>query len=178
MSDTVPESTNNATNNAPESAPARPHAPLIAAASVALLALIALAWLRPSPADYCKPIASADEELATALRIRKVGSIHFAQAAPAGARKPRAGEAVFKAQCAACHATGVSGAPKFGNAAEWAPRISQGFEALVRSAAQGKGAMPAQAGGAASELEVARAVAYMANAAGGKFEEPAAPAAE
>ena len=34
--------------------------------------------------------------------------------------------------------------------------------------------MPAQAGGAASELEVARAVAYMANAAGAQFEEPAA----
>ena len=80
--------------------------------------------------------------------------------------------------CSACHASGVSGAPKFQDAAAWAPRIAQGFETLVNSASKGKNAMPAQAGGVASELEVARAVAYMANAAGGKFEEPAAPAAE
>jgi hypothetical protein len=42
---------------------------------------------------------------------------------------------------------------------------------------KGKNAMPAQGGGAQSDLEVARAVAYMANAGGAKFDEPKAPAA-
>ena len=151
-------------------------APIIAASAAALLALIALAWLLPSPADYGKSLPSATQELDMARRIQKVGSIRFAQAAK-GPREPRAGEAVFKAQCAACHAAGVSGAPRFENGSEWAPRISQGFDALVSAAVHGKGAMPAQAGGSATELEVARAVAYMANAAGAQFEEPAAPAA-
>lgn len=152
-------------------------APIIAASAAALLALIALAWLLPSPADYGKSLPSATQELDMARRIQKVGSIRFAQAAK-GPREPRAGEAVFKAQCAACHAAGVSGAPRFENGSEWAPRISQGFDALVSAAVHRKGAMPAQAGGSATELEVARAVAYMANAAGAQFEEPAAPAAQ
>lgn len=38
--------------------------------------------------------------------------------------------------------------------------------------------MAPQGGGAFSDLEIGRAVVYLANAAGAKFEEPAAPAAE
>ena len=37
--------------------------------------------------------------------------------------------------------------------------------------------MGAQGGGEFSELEIGRAVVYMVNAAGGKLEEPKAPAA-
>jgi hypothetical protein len=46
----------------------------------------------------------------------------------------------------------------------------------VNSALKGKGAMSAQGGGEFSDLEIARAVAYMASQAGGKFKEPEAPA--
>lgn len=84
---------------------------------------------------------------------------------------------MFKAQCSACHATGAAGAPKFGDAGAWGPRIKQGFDALVNSALKGKGAMGAQGGGDFTDIEIARAVAYMANNGGGKFEEPKAPAA-
>ena len=49
---------------------------------------------------------------------------------------------------------------------------------LVSTALKGKGAMGAQGGGDFSDVEIARAVAYMANQSGGKFEEPKAPAAE
>ncbi|MDG5978198.1 class I cytochrome c [Hydrogenophaga taeniospiralis CCUG 15921] len=69
------------------------------------------------------------------------------------------------------------GAPKFGDAAAWGPRIGTGYEALLNSALKGKNAMAAQGGGAFSDLEIGRAVVHMANAAGGKFEEPQAPAA-
>ncbi|MFT3719103.1 c-type cytochrome [Pseudorhodoferax sp.] len=107
-----------------------------------------------------------------ALRLQKIGTVEIRDA-----NRPLAsGEAVFKAQCAACHATGVAGAPKFGDAAAWAARIATGFDALVHSALKGKGAMAPQGGGDFSDLEISRAVAYMANAGGGKFEEPAAPA--
>jgi len=47
----------------------------------------------------------------------------------------------------------------------------------VNSALKGKGAMAPQGGGDHSDVEIARAVVHMANAAGAKFEEPKAPAA-
>jgi cytochrome c5 len=121
-----------------------------------------------------KPAAGAvDPELATAMRIQRIGSVELRDAN----RPLQAGDAVYKAQCAACHATGMAGSPKFGDAAAWAPRIATGYEALLTSALKGKGAMGAQSGGAFSDLEIGRAVVHMANAAGGKLAEPAAPAA-
>ena len=112
-------------------------------------------------------------EQGIAARIQKVGSVEIRDA-----NRPLAGgEQVFKAQCAACHATGVAGAPKLGDAAAWAARIQTGFDALVHSALKGKGAMAPQGGGDFEDTEIARAVAYLANAAGGKFPEPQKPAA-
>ncbi|RZI83701.1 MAG: cytochrome c5 family protein [Rubrivivax sp.] len=111
---------------------------------------------------------------ATAHRIMPVGSVQIkAVSANAG---PRGGEEVFKAQCATCHASGALGAPKLGDAAAWGPRIGAGLAALAQSALKGKNAMPPQGGGDFSDLEVTRAAAYMANAGGAKFTEPAAPA--
>jgi len=92
-------------------------------------------------------------------------------------RPLKSGEEVYKAQCIACHAAGAAGAPKFGDAAAWGPRIKTGFAALMNSSLKGKGAMGAQGGGDFSDIEIGRAVAFMANAAGAKFEEPKAPAA-
>ncbi|NDP38377.1 MAG: cytochrome c5 family protein, partial [Rhodoferax sp.] len=82
-----------------------------------------------------------------------------------------------KAQCTACHTAGVVGAPKFGDAAAWAPRIQTGYDALLNAALKGKNAMAAQGGGEFQDLEIGRAVVYMANAAGGKFAEPQAAGA-
>jgi cytochrome c5 len=120
-----------------------------------------------------KPAAGAvDPELATAIRIQRVGSVELRDAN----RPLQAGDAVYKAQCAACHDAGLAGAPKFGDAAAWGPRVATGYEALLTSALKGKNAMGAQAGGAFSDIEIGRAVVHMANAGGGKFAEPSAPA--
>ena len=120
-----------------------------------------------------KPLAGADDaERAVAHRIQKIGVVEIRDAN----RPLAAGEAVYKAQCVACHAAGVAGAPKFGDVAAWAPRIATGYEALLTSALKGKGAMAAQGGGDFQDVEIGRAVVYMAAAAGGKFAEPAAPA--
>jgi len=89
----------------------------------------------------------------------------------------RSGEAVYTAQCSACHAAGVAGAPKFGDAAAWAPRIKTGYDALLTSALKGKNAMSAQGGGEYDDTEIGRAVVYMTNKAGATFAEPQAPAA-
>lgn len=87
------------------------------------------------------------------------------------------GEAVYTATCSACHATGAAGSPKFGDAAAWGPRIAQGFETLVKHATEGLRAMPAKGGNPdLDDIEVARAVAYMADKGGAKFKEPDAPA--
>ena len=119
---------------------------------------------------------AADESAQIASRLQKVGSVEIRDAN----RPLKSGEEVYKAQCAACHATGAAGAPKFEDAAAWAPRIKTGLEALVHSSLTGKGAMAAQGGGDFDDVEIARGVVYMANAAGAKFQIPeraAAPAA-
>lgn len=122
-----------------------------------------------------KPAAGAvNMEKAVAERIQKIGAVEVRDAN----REMKSGEDVFKAQCAACHATGAAGAPKFGDAVAWGSRVKNGFEALYTSAIKGKGAMGAQGGGDFSDYEIARAVVYMANAGGAKFEEPPKPAAE
>ncbi|WP_370680708.1 cytochrome c5 family protein [Comamonas sp. GB3 AK4-5] len=116
---------------------------------------------------------AGNNDRAQAQRLQKIGSVEIRDAN----RPLRGGEEVYKGQCAACHATGMSGAPKFGDAAAWGPRLGQGFEALVQSALKGKGLMGAQGGGEFNDLEISRGVAFMANAAGGKFDEPQPPAA-
>jgi cytochrome c5 len=93
-----------------------------------------------------------------------------------GAKALRAGEEVYKAQCSACHAAGAAGAPKVGDAGAWAARIKTGYDALLNSALKGKGAMAAQGGGDYEDIEIGRAVVYMANGSGGKLAEPKAPA--
>lgn len=113
-----------------------------------------------------------------AERLKKVGAIEIRDA-----NRPLAtGEAVFKAQCAACHgAPGIPGAPHLNDAAAWGPRIGQGYATLLEHALRGKGAMPPQGGGDFEDLEIGRAVVYLANAGGAKFpvpERPAAAAAE
>jgi cytochrome c5 len=112
---------------------------------------------------------------AVARRLQPVGTIELRDASSPGAI--RTGEQVYMAQCTACHATGAAGAPKTGDEAAWAPRLKTGYDTLLTSVLKGKGAMAAQSGGDASDYELARAVVFLANKAGGKFAEPAAPAA-
>jgi cytochrome c5 len=118
-------------------------------------------------------LSNDEQAKGVAQRIQKVGSIEIRDAN----RALKTGEEVFKAQCSACHTAGVAGAPKFGDAAAWGSRIASGYEALLNSALKGKNAMGAQGGGDFEDLEIGRAVAYLANAGGGKFAEPAKPAA-
>lgn len=124
-----------------------------------------------------KPGAGSDgqSDEAVALRLQPIGTVKLGEALVPGAL--RSGEQVYTAACSACHAAGVVGAPKFGDEAAWAPRVKTGYEALLSSALKGKGAMTAQGGGAYKDVEIARAVVYMANKGGAKFDEPKAPEA-
>jgi cytochrome c5 len=77
----------------------------------------------------------------------------------------KGGRDVYEATCAACHATGVAGAPKYGDKAQWAARATSGREALAASVIQGKGAMPPRGGDARlSDSEIRNAVDFMLKA--------------
>jgi cytochrome c5 len=115
---------------------------------------------------------------AVAARIKPVADEGFTFRDVNAPKQIQAGAEVYKAVCAACHASGVAGAPKVGDASAWAPRIGQGYDTLVKHAVEGIRAMPAKGGNPdLDEVEVARAVVVMANQSGAKFKEPEVKAA-
>ena len=76
------------------------------------------------------------------------------------------GKGTYEQACSVCHASGVAGAPKFGDKAAWAPRIATGADALHNSALKGKNAMPPKGGSVAlPDADVVAAVDYMVKAA-------------
>lgn len=88
---------------------------------------------------------------------------------PAAAAADLGGEEVFKKTCAVCHGAGVAGAPKYGDAAAWGPRIAKGADTLHKHAIEGfqgqAGFMPAKGGATAlSDKSVMNAVDYMVSA--------------
>lgn len=74
------------------------------------------------------------------------------------------GRTVYAENCAMCHAAGVAGAPKFGNKADWAPRLSAGMDAVHSIALKGKGAMPPKGTYAGPDADVIAATDYMVSA--------------
>jgi cytochrome c5 len=142
---------------------------VVAAFVVPIIAIIVL--VNSVVADK-KPAAGSTALSAEAVaeRLQPVGRVEIKDASDPGSLKT--GEQVYAAQCVACHGAGVAGAPKFGDAAAWGPRVKSSYDALLTSALKGKGAMGAQGGGDFSDVEIGRAVVYMANQSGGKFEEP------
>lgn len=124
--------------------------------------------------------AGTDSQSAAAVesRVRPVADEGFTLKDANAPKVLLAGDAVYTANCAACHATGAAGAPKFGDSGDWAKRIAQGAETLFKHAIGGLNAMPAKGGNPdLDDVEIKRAVVYMANKAGAKFDEPKAPEA-
>ncbi len=124
------------------------------------------------------PMGSTDADNQVLSRIQPVGQLAFADTTPSG---NKTGEQVYQAVCKTCHEAGLAGAPKFGDKAAWAAPIKSGYAVLIQHAINGlqrQGrVMPPKGGNPElSDTEVSRAVAYMANAAGAAFKEPAADA--
>lgn len=79
------------------------------------------------------------------------------------------GESVYKKACITCHGTGLAGAPKLGDAADWGPRVAQGEALLFEHAVKGftgkKGMMPPKGGFVTlTDDEIRAAIAYMTTA--------------
>ena len=121
---------------------------------------------------HADPAALTPE--AVSARIQPVGKVEFG-AAGSGAAK--GGEEIVKEVCSACHQAGVANAPKLGDKAAWAPRLKLGVDGLLQSVIKGKGAMAPRAGTSLSDQELARAIVFMTNQAGGNLKEPAAKTA-
>ena len=86
------------------------------------------------------------------------------------------GNAVYQANCTACHATGLAGAPKTGDSVAWSARVKLGNASLYVSAIKGKGAMPPKGGNAAlSDASIKGAVDFMVAQIGAATSTKASP---
>lgn len=117
----------------------------------------------------------ADDAEAIAQRIKPVGELSVGATVmnsivPTANAAAADGAKVYNSTCAACHAAGVAGAPKFGDKAAWKDRVAQGNAKLYEHAIKGfqgkTGFMPPKGGnGALSDAEVKAAVDHMVKAA-------------
>ena len=132
---------------------------LLITVAVAVL-LIVVIWPLSMLGKGSSASADADE---AELRIQPVARVEMQKADVVKTDgKPRTGEAIYASVCKACHESGVAGAPKTGDKAAWAPRLASGMAALLKSAANGKGAMPARGGAPdLSDDELKAAVAFL-----------------
>jgi cytochrome c5 len=88
----------------------------------------------------------------------------------------RTGKEVVEAVCIECHGPGKDGAPRIGNAYEWASHARQGLDKLTQNAITGIRGMPAHGGQATlSDIEMTRAVVYMVS--NGNAKDPDKPLA-
>jgi cytochrome c5 len=78
----------------------------------------------------------------------------------------RTGKQVYESVCIACHGTGISDAPKFGDKIWLQLEKKEGIKELVKDAIKGERAMPPKGGCAAcTDEEVRAAVKYMVDSA-------------
>ena len=119
-----------------------------------------------SSMDASMSIGTAED---VAMRIKPVVTLDDimanASSAAAGSGEQSA-QQLYEGACLACHAAGVAGAPKLGEAAVWESRMTDGVDGLVNSAINGKGAMPPNGGSAYSADEIRKVVEFMLSESG------------
>ncbi|HET7032588.1 MAG TPA: c-type cytochrome [Casimicrobiaceae bacterium] len=140
--------------------------PVIATA-IALVATIGiLVLLTQIVTDTPKP--AKDDDAAVLARLKPAGELMIASAA--GPKGQLTGEQVFNQTCKTCHEAGLAGSPKVGDKKAWGKVIAQGQKTAVEHAINGIRAMPPKGGNPDYEnVEVERAVVFMANQAGANW---------
>ncbi|MCO4322272.1 c-type cytochrome [Aliidiomarina quisquiliarum] len=104
---------------------------------------------------------------AIAERIKPAAQVRIAGAEQAAGQQAqasgvRSGEQVYNQACVACHTTGVLGAPRLGNAEDWAPRLAQGMDVVLEHSINGLNAMPPRGTCTkCSDEEILAAIEYM-----------------
>jgi cytochrome c5 len=111
----------------------------VLAAQAAVLALWAVGAQAASDEAIAERLKPVGQVCIAGQECKGVGAV--AAAAGGGARS--ADDIVAK-HCNACHGSGVLGAPKVGDAADWKARAGErgGLDALLKSAIAGRNAMP------------------------------------
>ena len=112
--------------------------------------IIALFSLAACNSDKLPPSDEALESKAEALAEQKIEE----------------GKKIYESNCAGCHDSGVSGAPKPGDTEAWRERIAQGVVTMVKRSIEGyagkTGVMPPKGGNdTLTDQEVANAVDFM-----------------
>lgn len=116
-----------------------------------------VAWEEKKVLNRIKPLG----EVATTAEEAKKANPILEQQKPVAA-VPMTAKQVYNKACMACHTTGVAGAPKTGDFAQWAPRIAQGEEVLFEHATKGFKGMPPRGGSLQlTDEEVAAAIDFM-----------------
>ena len=93
-------------------------------------------------AEFFDPSAEATE-----ARIAPIGKVRIALRStpqPPSAHKTQIhlGKTLFESHCILCHGSGIAGAPRFGNEADWKPRIKKELSLLLKHVKNGYRAMP------------------------------------
>ena len=120
-------------------------------------------WQNQNSEDY------ADLEMQKA-RLKPVGELRLSSETAQTAKaepKPFSVEETYEKVCAACHKTGISGSPIFGDTAAWNAKIQElgGLDKTIETAFKGKGAMLPKGGATnLSDEEFRQIVLYMLNA--------------
>ena len=114
------------------------------------------AMAKPETPEQQAPMAAPEEAKSATETAPAKPVATIAAAAPA-----IDGKALYAA-CAGCHDNRIAGAPKPGDAAAWAPRLTAGVDSLTTNAIKGKGAMPPKGGRMDySDAQIRAIVEYM-----------------
>jgi cytochrome c5 len=99
------------------------------------------------------------------LKYRKAGygiaAFAFVLLAAEARAIPQNGKDAYLQGCASCHASGLNGAPKVGEHAQWGMLIGMGKRTLYKFTIEGRGSMPARGGTNWPDATIRAAVDYM-----------------
>lgn len=137
---------------------------------VPIILIALLSQLVTTGFDASKNNPALSDE-AIARRLKPVGDVEVVDSS--APKVDKSGKEVVEAACGACHTTGALGAPKIGDQAAWGKLIAMGLPRLKQDAIKGIRQMPARGGNPdLSDIEIERAIVYMADQSGGKWIEP------
>jgi cytochrome c5 len=144
---------------------------VLAAFLVPIVLIVMISQLVTSGGDFSKNNPGMSDE-AIASRIKPVGVVAVVD--PNAPRIEKSGKEVVDAICAACHAAGALNAPRIGDRAAWGKLAADGLPRITQNAIKGARQMPPRGGNPElSDIEIARAIVYMANQSGARLKEPA-----
>lgn len=106
------------------------------------------------------------DEKATILRLQPEGQVTVEAGSVVAPQNAAVavdiGQQHYDQVCHICHETGLAGAPKFGDKADWAPRIAEGMDTMMKRAIQGYKAMPPKGTcTSCSDEDIKKTIEYM-----------------